>query len=91
MFAVGVDCPSLVNVNDSPVDSSVIRLLNMVDEMTVPVTTGIPLVVTTNVPDPLKGITSYPKLYLIVDQQPTILLQQKATQTLWNTYNSAKN
>tara|TARA_R110000822_G_scaffold176320_1_gene315844 strand:- start:84 stop:236 length:153 start_codon:yes stop_codon:yes gene_type:complete len=28
----------------------------MVDEMTVPVTTGIPLVVTTNVPDPLKGI-----------------------------------
>jgi hypothetical protein len=28
----------------------------MVDEMTVFVTTGIPLVVTTNVPEPLKGI-----------------------------------
>ena len=47
-------CPSFVTHVDSPVARSAVSALNAVDEMTVPVTTGWPLLLTTNVPLPLK-------------------------------------
>jgi hypothetical protein len=43
-----------VIVVDSPVAKSAVSALNAVDEMTVPVTTGCPAELITNVPLPLK-------------------------------------
>jgi len=46
-------CPSLVIAVLKPVAKSLVRELKAVDEMTVPVTTGCPLVLIWNVPEPL--------------------------------------
>jgi hypothetical protein len=51
--AVVVVCPSFVIAVDRPVARSAVSALNAVDDMTVPVTTGWPLLLTTNVPEPL--------------------------------------
>ena len=53
MRAVVVVCPSFVIAVDRPVAKSAVSALNAVDEITVPVTTGWPLLLTTNVPEPL--------------------------------------
>ena len=53
MRAVVVVCPSFVIAVDKPVAKSAVSALNAVDDMTVPVTTGWPLLLTTNVPEPL--------------------------------------
>ena len=50
---VVVVCPSFVIAVDKPVARSAVSALNAVDEMTVPVTTGWPVLLTTNVPEPL--------------------------------------
>jgi hypothetical protein len=46
-------CPSFVIAVDRPVPRSAVSALNAVDDMTVPVTTGWPLLLITNVPEPL--------------------------------------
>lgn len=46
-------CPSFVIAVDRPVARSAVSALNAVDDMTVPVTTGWPALLTTNVPEPL--------------------------------------
>jgi hypothetical protein len=51
--AVVVVCPSFVIAVDRPVAKSAVSALNAVDDMTVPVTTGWPLLLITNVPEPL--------------------------------------
>jgi hypothetical protein len=51
--AVVAVCPSFVTAVDRPVAKSAVSALNAVDEMTVPVTTGWPLLLITNVPEPL--------------------------------------
>jgi hypothetical protein len=51
--AVVVVCPSFVIAVDRPVARSAVSALNAVDDMTVPVTTGWPLLLTTKVPEPL--------------------------------------
>jgi hypothetical protein len=53
MREVVVVCPSFVIAVDKPVAKSAVSALNAVDDMTVPVTTGWPLLLTTNVPLPL--------------------------------------
>jgi len=53
MRAVVVVCPSFVIAVDKPVARSAVSALNAVDDMTVPVTTGWPLLLTTKVPEPL--------------------------------------
>ena len=50
---VVVVCPSFVIAVDRPVAKSAVRALNAVDDMTVPVTTGWPVVFMLNVPLPL--------------------------------------
>jgi hypothetical protein len=53
MREVVVVCPSFVIAVDKPVAKSAVSALNAVDDMTVPVTTGWPLLLTTKVPLPL--------------------------------------
>ena len=53
MRAVVVVCPSFVIAVDRPVAKSAVSALNAVDDMTVPVTTGWPLLLIWNVPLPL--------------------------------------
>ena len=53
IFAVVVVCPSFVIAVDRPVPRSAVSALNAVEEMTVPVTTGWPDELITNVPLPL--------------------------------------
>jgi hypothetical protein len=53
MRAVVAVCPSFVIAVDKPVAKSAVSALNAVDDMTVPVTTGWQLLLTTNVPLPL--------------------------------------
>ena len=53
MRTVVVVCPSFVIAVDSPVAKSAVRALNAVDDMTVPVTTGWPVLLIWNVPLPL--------------------------------------
>jgi hypothetical protein len=48
-----VVCPSFVIAVDKPVAKSAVSALNAVDDMTVPVTTGWPVLLITNVPEPL--------------------------------------
>jgi hypothetical protein len=48
-----VVCPSFVIAVDKPVAKSAVSALNAVDDMTVPVTTGWPVLLTTKVPLPL--------------------------------------
>ena len=50
---VVVVCPSFVIAVDRPVAKSAVSALNAVDDMTVPVTTGWPLLLIWNVPEPL--------------------------------------
>jgi len=52
MRAVVVVCPSFVIAVDRPVAKSAVSALNAVDDMTVPVTTGWPALLITNVPEP---------------------------------------
>jgi hypothetical protein len=51
--AVVVVCPSFVIAVDRPVAKSAVSALNAVDDMTVPVTTGWPVVLMEKVPEPL--------------------------------------
>ena len=53
MLAVGVVCPSLVSAVVKPVARSAVRALKAVDVMVVPVTTGWPVLLILNVPEPL--------------------------------------
>ena len=53
MRAVVVVCPSFVIAVVSPVARSAVSALNAVDDMTVPVTTGWPVLLITKVPEPL--------------------------------------
>jgi hypothetical protein len=53
MLAVTVVCPSFVMTVERPVARSAVSELNVVDEMTVPATTGWPAVLIKNVPEPL--------------------------------------
>jgi hypothetical protein len=46
-------CPSFVMAVDRPVAKSAVRALKTVEEMVVPVTTGWPELLITNVPEPL--------------------------------------
>jgi hypothetical protein len=50
---VVVVCPSFVIAVDRPVARSAVSALNAVDEMTVPVTTGWPLLLIWKTPEPL--------------------------------------
>ena len=53
MLAMGVVCPSLVSAVVRPVARSAVRALKAVDVMVVPVTTGWPVLLILNVPEPL--------------------------------------
>ena len=53
MRAVVVVCPSFVIAVVSPVARSAVSALKAVDDMTVPVTTGWPVLLITKVPEPL--------------------------------------
>jgi hypothetical protein len=53
MRAVVAVCPSFVIAVDKPVAKSAVSALNAVDDMTVPVTTGWPVVLMEKVPLPL--------------------------------------